>query len=292
MRIDLILVPYHLGRPRVSMGKGPEHLLKNRARFILEQGNHEVVSATLELETAFCHEVGATFELARLLSARVKTAVGDGRFPLVLAGNCNSALGILSGLRSDELGVVWFDAHGEFNTPDTTRTGFLDGMPLTMATGRSWKTLCESIPGFRPIAEDRILLVGARALDPAERDLLDSSGVRRVSPEEIKMRGVRRAMTPHLDALATRAREVYLHLDLDVLDPSEARVSEYAEPGGLAVEEVEEACRLVAGRFGVRAVTVASYDPDWDEGGKGAQAALRLMGSLADALEGSSGNDE
>jgi len=287
MRVELIAVPYHLGRPRVSMGKGPEHLLKEGAQVTLEKRNHEVVSSTLELETAFRQEIGATFELARLLSARVRRAVGEGRFPFVLAGNCNCALGILSGLRSDAMGVVWFDAHGEFNTPDTTRTGFLDGMPLTMATGRSWKALCESIPGFRPLLDEKILLVGARALDPAERDLLDRSRVRRVSPEEIKERGVRQALAPHLDALATRVHEVYLHLDLDVLDPGEARVSEYAEPGGLTVQEVEEACRLVAGRFGLRAVALASYDPDWDEGGKGARAALRLMESLAGALEAS-----
>ena len=267
------------------MGKGPEHLLKEGAQVRLEKRNHEVVSTTLELEAPFRQEIGATFELARLLAARVRKAVGEKRLPFVLAGNCASALGTLAGLAAERLGVVWFDAHGEFNTPDTTRTGFLDGMPLTMATGRSWKTLCESIPGFRPVLDEQVILVGARALDPAERDLLARSGVRRVSPEEIRKRGVREALAPHLDALATRAHEVYLHLDLDVLDPGEARVSEYAEPGGLAVAEVEEACLLVAGRFGLRAVAIASYDPDWDEGGKGAGAALRLMESLAGVLQ-------
>ena len=94
----------------------------------------------------FLSEIGTAFELNRLLSKEVKAAVGDGMFPMVLSGNCNSCLGTIAGINSGQLGVVWFDAHGEFNTPETTQSGFLDGMPLAMATGRCWKTILKTIP--------------------------------------------------------------------------------------------------------------------------------------------------
>ena len=73
----------------------------------------------------------------------------DQRFPVVLAGNCNSYVGTLAGLETDRAGVSWFDAHGDFNTPETTTTGFLDGMGLAMASGRCWKAMPETIAWFQ-----------------------------------------------------------------------------------------------------------------------------------------------
>jgi arginase len=284
MKVDLIAVPYHLGRARVGMGLGPLQLLEQGAATRLSQAGHEVEISTIDLESPFRHETQASFELNRLLAARVRQAAERGCFPLVLSGNCNSALGTLSGLGAERRGVVWFDAHGEFNTPDTTRSGFLDGMPLTMATGRTWKTLCQSVPGFRPLPDEDIVLIGSRALDPGETELLEQSGVRRVATEAIRRAGVREALAPHLETLARRVKEIYIHLDLDVLDPEEAQVNEYAEPGGLTTAEVEEACRLAASRFSLGAAAVASYDPEWDERGRGARAALRLIESLLPRL--------
>lgn len=284
MKVHLIQVPYHLGRAREGMGRGPEQILAAGAERLLTGHGHTVEVSAIYREGRFTHEIGASFEVNRLLADRVRRTREQGSLPFVLAGNCNSALGTLSGLAPAEPGVVWFDAHGEFNTPDSTRTGFLDGMPLTMATGRTWKTLCESIPGFRPLPDEQIVLIGARALDPGEREILERSGVSRVSPEEVLSKGVEKALEPRLIALAARTDDVYLHLDLDVLDPQEARVSEYAEPGGLTLQALEQACRLVAGRLRVRAAAIAGYDPDWDEGGKGARAALRLMETVLGAL--------
>ena len=95
----------------------------------------------------------------------MRETVEEGRFPLVLAVNCFTSLGTVAGLGRD-VGVVWFDAHGDFNTPDTTTSGFLDGMGLAMLLGDGWRELRQTVEGLRPVPAEHALLVGARDIDP------------------------------------------------------------------------------------------------------------------------------
>jgi len=90
------------------------------------------------------------FALHGLLSEAVQEAVAQDHFPLILAGNCSSTVGTVSGLDKEGLGVVWLDAHGDYNTPETTTTGFLDGMALSVLTGMCWERMAEGVPGFEP----------------------------------------------------------------------------------------------------------------------------------------------
>jgi arginase len=211
-------------------------------------------------------EIATAFELQRMLADHVRDAVQGERFPLVLAGNCNSAVGTLAGIKAADprpLGVVWLDGHADLNTPETTPSGFLDGMALAIALGRCWRTMSAGVPGFRPLDEEDVVLVGARDLDPGEREYLARSAITVVDGRaDAADRAA--ALARALDRLAERVEDVYLHIDLDVLDPEEARANPLAPPGGLSVNEAASAVAAVADRLSIRAAAITAYDPSCD----------------------------
>jgi arginase len=258
------------------MGRGPEQLLERGLAARLAKGGREVAIETIDLEVANLPlEVGGAFQLNRLLAERVRVAVSAGALPVVLAGNCNTAAGTLAGIGPERTGVFWFDCHGDLNTPDTTGSGFFDGMALAMVTGRCWSRLTMGIPGFLPIPDGHVVLAGARDLDPAEEALLEGSEIQVVSPRSLK--GGSMELERALSALAARVRRLYLHIDLDVLDRDDTPANQFAAPGGPTVAEMTEALRVIGARIPVAAVAVTAYDPSFDPEGRAADAAFTLI---------------
>src|SRR5207237_3404114 len=129
--------------------------------------------------TPFTTEAAAAFELASGISVCASSARARGNFPLVLSGNCASSLGTVSSLGGDRTAVIWFDAHGDFNTPETSPSGFFDGMALATLAGRCWTQEASSIPGWAAVPEHHVVLAGARDLDEQERRTLETSAVAR-----------------------------------------------------------------------------------------------------------------
>ncbi|NPV70159.1 MAG: hypothetical protein HPY55_05875 [Firmicutes bacterium] len=286
--IVIIEVPYHLGRKSVGVGAGP-------ARFI-EAGVEGVVAGAVvesgrearlrrwDSDVTFRHEIGTAMEVVTMLSAIVRDTVASGGFPLVLAGNCNSCLGVLAGAGNGDTGIVWFDAHADFNTPDTTLSGYFDGMPLSAATGLSWRSLVRRVPGFRPVSAQDVVLAGVREIDKGEERFLVGSGVTVVSAEQIARDGIADALVPTLDGLSTRVRNVYLHIDIDVTGAGKAAANEFTRAGwGLPAETVAEACRHVASRFRLVGAALTGYNPDFDETGDTLAAGLHIAGAVAGA---------
>jgi arginase len=189
----------------------------------------------------------------------------------VLSGNCNASLGTVSGCGCGTTGVVWFDAHGEATTPDTTRSGFLDGMGISMLCGQSWHHLARSVPGFTPLAGQHVVLVGARDVEPDEADLLQRLGVRRVS----RVEDLATTLAP-LQA-QTQIDGVYVHLDLDVLDPQDATANHWATPGGLRIASMARALTEARRMLLIKALGLASYSPEVDRDRRGLQAALTMI---------------
>ena len=276
MNIQIIQIPYDSGHKSIRTGAGPEHFLQYGVDQILREAGHQVESYRIESKVLFTTEIGTTFELNRLLAEQVSSAVRSKMFPIVLAGNCNSCLGTLAGMGSSQSGILWFDAHGDFNTPETTLSGFLDGMGLAMATGRCWRSLLRTIPGFRPIPEAHILHIGARDLDPEEERLLQGSEIEVIRPGEGESR-FRKAVETALNQLRDKVASVYLHVDMDVLDTGEALPNHLAVPGGLSVEMVEEFIGRVKKSFEVRAGAIASFDPVYDKDDRVLSAGIRIM---------------
>lgn len=279
--IHAILAPYDSGYRSARMGAGPEHLFANGLKDALRSTQREVRATVVESQSALPAEVATAFELDRLIAQEVRAATQRGEFPLVLSGNCNSAVGTMSGAGADDLGIVWFDAHVDFNTPETTTTGFSDGMDLAIAVGHCWSGLAASVPGFNPLPEANVVLAGTRTTEPAEQERLNSSEVTVVGADLIRKKGVADALGAALDDLRARVDRVYIHLDLDVLDPEKlAPANEFAPPGGLIREEVESAIRLVHERFAVAVAGIASYDPASDAEGEILRAASKLAKAL------------
>jgi arginase len=272
VNIRIIQIPYDSGHKGIRTGRGPERFLQHGIDQILRDCGHQVDSCRIESKAPLTTEIGTTFELNRLLAEQVGSAISSKIFPIVLAGNCNSCLGTLAGIGQDQLGIVWFDAHGDFNTPETTLSGFLDGMGLAMATGRCWRPLLGTIPGFRPVPEANIVHIGARDLDPEEERLLQQSEIRIVRPGE----NIRKAIDAIFNELRDKVTRVYLHVDMDILDTGEALPSQLAVPGGLSVEFVEDIIGMAKEGFELSAGAITSFDPDYDKGDKVVDAGIRI----------------
>jgi arginase len=263
MDIGVIMVPYDSGLYRVRMGRGPERLFEGGLEPLLRRLGHTLTVEEIQVPGPHPAEIATAFELCRVVSDRVRRCRRAGRFPLLLSGNCNIAIGGVAGCGADSTAVVWFDAHGESTTPETTTSGFLDGMGISTLVGECWRTLARRIPGFAPVPGARVLLVGSRDVEPDETTLLDRVGVHRVTELE-DLRSTLASISSTIDG-------VYVHLDLDVLDPTEAVANQWAPPGGLTIEQLEQAIREIQQHVPVKAFGIASYDPECDRN----QAALR-----------------
>jgi arginase len=264
MRIDVIQIPYDGAHRARRLGRGPIHLLDAGLLEHLRSRGHEARTLEVESTASFPTDAGTAIELARLVSHHVRAAKESGRFPLVLAGNCGSSIGTVAGLGATRVGVVWFDAHGDFNTPETSPSGFLDGMALALLTGRCWRGLAETVPGFAPVPESQVVLVGVRDLDPDEATALEQSSVRMVRGGPDRPGDIPLVVEREVEDLGRRVRGLYLHIDLDVLDPTVAQVNEYAAPGGFTLGELHDTLERVRARAEIEALALTAYDPALD----------------------------
>ena len=294
----LLYLPYDSGHRNARMGRGPLYFRDHGAVERLRTSGHDAAESLVDATAAFPTEVGTTFALQHALSGAVRAAIEGGRFPLVLAGNCSSSLGTVSGVRSatpndsSPVGVIWLDAHADFNTPETTTSGFLDRMALAALTGRCWHGMTAAIPGFRPASDTHVVLVGARDIDAAEDELLSQSRVMRVEASHLRTAGADVALADTFNELARRTvTRVYLHIDLDVHDPADAQANQYAVPGGLSPATVRELVRVVAARFTIAAAALTAYDPGFDAGGRMLETGLKLIAEIAARTAGT-GNRE
>lgn len=288
MKIALIASPYDLGREGEGMGNGPIHYLESGVADALTARGVKVEVDTVECGEPFENESSAVADTNAGLAGRVTKATERGAFPLVLGGNCDSALGTLAGIGTTGVGVVWMDAHGDFNTPETSPSGYFPGMVLAAVTGRCHQELWSRVGNDGPsVPESFVVAVGMRDLDPEEGQGLDDSEVHTVAASEVNETGVEESLRPPLEDLSSPVREVYLHLDKDSLDPRYAPGVDFPAPGGLSVEDVEEAIRMVAQRFRIRAAALTAYNPDRDEDDRTLRAGTRLIGAVAEAVAGS-----
>jgi arginase len=279
--VALIVVPYELSRLRDGVGRGPEQLLAGGAAETLATAGASVDTEVVELTGKFSNEIGACFELIRRVRGRVDAARRAGAFPVVLSGSCCfAALGVVAAMDESAPGVVWFDAHGDFNTPETTTFGYFDGMGLSVLTGSAWQAMYRTVPGARPLPESAIVLAGARDFDDDEACRLRDSAIKHLPADEIASGD---ALDGALAALEPEPSALYLHVDLDVLDPEkEAPVNIYSAPGGVTAEQLVARVEQALQSGAVRAVALTAYDPECDAEERVPPIANRLLGVVSD----------
>jgi arginase len=196
-------------------------------------------------------------------------AITRGDRPVSIAGDCCTTLGVLAGLQRGGVNpvLVWLDAHGDFNTWETSPSGFLGGMPLAMLVGRGEQTMVNAV-GLQLLAEERVILSDGRDLDPGERQLLAASGVQHlIHPRDL--------LTHPL-----MAQPIYLHFDVDIINPNDAPAMSYRTPGGPSAADLRSIFRALAQSGRVAAVSVATWSPKLDGDGRSRVACMELLRDL------------
>ncbi len=202
-------------------------------------------------------------ERMAVLYERLAAMVAESPHPVVYAGDCLSIMGVAGGLqrRGIEPIVVFFDAHGDFHTWETTPSGFLGGMPLAMLTGRGEQTIVDGV-GLRPIDDDRIWLVDGRDLDPGEDEAVAASGIHHVTIDEI-------AENPP-------PGDLYVHVDVDVVDPADMPAINYPSPGGPSAAAVARSVAALHATGRVVAFSISSWNPALEGADVAANATRRI----------------
>lgn len=288
MRVDVVTVPYRYDEQEEGLGAGPGALVSAgltgqlRAKGVdvgeqfdarLDPGQRERGRTALNIG-----RLGA--ETARLV-AEVRR-LGNGA--LVLAGDDTASIGVVSGLQQAHgagasIGIVWVDAHGDFNTPETSYSGILAGMPVAILAGLAGPVWREAAGLAAPIPTDRIVLAGTRELDEKERELIGSTDVRVVPTGELRA-GTR--FPGVMTWLAGRCELLYLHVDLDVLDPRFVPSASTPSADGLTVDELISTMVTVLQTGKVAAVSLSSLNPG--AGARGQRSVSSAMKALTSAL--------
>ena len=279
MRIHLITSSYDSGHAGARMGRGPDAFLDAGLVNRIEQGGHTVEHRRVEDRSALPTENATAFRLARAVARHVRSALWKRDFPMLLTGNCFSSLGVVAGLGTGRRGLVWLDAHGDMHTPETTTSGFLDGMPVAAIVGHCWERMAGSIEGFAPLGPEDVVCIGAHDMDAGEDVRFREEGGTVLGVEEVRA-GL---AGPAIAALADRVDDLYLHLDLDVLDVGEGRANPYAVEGGLRRHEVLTLLGGAVDTGAVSAFTMSAYDPACDVDGRvraiGLEAVAKVLGA-------------
>lgn len=257
MQIDIIGVPIDLGADRRGVDMGPSairyaHLhskLQELGYTLNDTGNIEVpIQETCSITDPRLKYIDCIIPMARRVSGAVATSVQGGRFPLVLGGDHSLSVGSIRGAaKHKKLGVIWVDAHADFNTTETTPSGNIHGMPLAALCGLGDARLVSLWDETSPVVDPkRVAVIGARDLDPGEKRNLQEAGIMVQSMEQIDRMGMVAALEKAIDRVSRDADGIYLSFDMDSLDPRHAPGVGTPVPGGLTYREAHLACEVVA----------------------------------------------
>ena len=207
--------------------------------------------------------------LYRPLQDAVAEATRQGRRPVSVAGDCCTTLAVFAGLQKAGVrpSLLWFDAHGDFNTWETTPSGFLGGMPLAMMVGRGEQTLPQRA-GLQVVPEGDIVLTDARDLDPGERTALEESAVN-LAPDPATLINGPLPEGP-----------LYVHFDSDILNPAEAPAMSYLADGGPPSEILRQVFKRLAGTGRLIAVSLSAWNPEMDADGRSRKLVMSLLDEL------------
>jgi arginase len=199
----------------------------------------------------------------------VHQSLVQGHRPVSIAGDCCATLPVMAGLQRAGMDVtlIWIDAHGDFNTPETSPSGFLGGMPLAMMAGLGELSMCR-IVDLKPVADKNIILTDARDLDPGEADLVKNSNILHVK---------------NLISLTTMELPdgpLYVHFDADIINSNEAPAFNYPVPGGPSADEVVSVMRYLGQTGQVVAASMSSWTPRLDTDGQTGEKCMAAFKAL------------
>jgi len=259
MKPTFIFAPYWMGDASPS-------------RLAMARHNWRVLTVPLPAEAGPTQRMGL---LNRALADEVAQVRAAGAIPMVVVGDCTFSIGVLAGLQRDisDLTLVWYDAHGDFNTHETTPSGFIGGMPLAMLCGRGEQTILQRA-GAAVHPEANVILTDARDLDPAEATAVAESGLRHL-PNVAELFTTNLPDTP-----------IYIHFDVDVLRLDNLAAVSYPAAGGPTLDTIQESLNYLVDTGRVAAVSVTMWNPDADnEERQGEAVVMTLVDHLVSRLQ-------
>ncbi len=288
--VAIIGAPLDLGQGRRGVDMGPsairyaglEEALATLDRPVTDTGN--VVTPepeAIDMGHPSARFLPAILEACAKVSGAVERAVLGGAFPLVLGGDHSIAFGTLSGLAraaGQSGGAIWLDAHGDLNTPSTSPSGNVHGMPLAAVLGLGGNAFTHPALTVPSVDPRRLSVVGVRSLDDGERALIRAHGIRVYTMSEIDRIGIERVILEALDRAAGPGF-VHVSLDLDVLDPGIAPGVGTPVPGGLTYREAHLACELAAESGLLGSFELVEVNPILDRANRTAHMAVELVAS-------------
>ena len=277
--IEIIGVPVDLGAGRRGVDMGPSAIRIADLEPRLEHLGHKVTdSGDLDVTIPETQKVGEgklrykapILATCAELCERVDGSLERGRLPLVLGGDHSLAIGSIAGSsghfakQGDAIGLIWFDAHGDANTPETTPSGNIHGMSLAVALGLGDAELV-NLGGRAPkVLARNAVLIGVRDLDPGEREVLKKSGVHVYTMRDLDERGMRDVVNEAITEAGDGTAGIHLSIDLDVVDPEDAPGTGTPVWGGVTYREAHLAMELLADRAQIVAVDLVEVNPVLD----------------------------
>ena len=290
--VSILGVPLGYGASMAGVDIGPAALRVarlNQRIARLEYEVHDLGDLRLERPQSFPDEgdklkyVREISNACEQLAAEVEKILTKGELPLVLGGDHSIAIGSFAGVASyfrkqqQTVGLIWFDAHADMNTPDSTPSGNIHGMPLAALFGYGAPELTK-VAGFAPKLDPKLCAhVGARDIDPGERDLIGKLGVRFFTMREIDERGMRACMDDAI-AIASQGTAGYaVTFDVDALDPGDAPGSGTLVRGGMTYREAHLAMEKIAEDGGMRSLEIVEINTALDVNNRTAELGVELI---------------
>jgi arginase len=291
-KVKIIGVPMDLGAGRRGVDMGPSAIRiagVNQSLALLgydvtDAGNvhvHPPESLTQTSKRArFLPEITAACEE---LAAMVEAALDEGALPLILGGDHSIAIGSVAGVasyhrrRDERIGLIWLDAHTDINTPETSPSGNIHGMPLAALLGRGAEELTY-IGGFAPkVLPEHTVVIGARSVDPGERDLIRSLGLRVFTMSELDESGMSSVIEEAVEIASRNTVGFHVTMDMDFIDPFYAPGVGTPERGGATYRESHLAMEKIALSGNVLSVEITEVNPMFDTTNQTAQLAVELI---------------
>lgn len=290
MRVEVLGAPVDLGADRRGVDMGPSAIryaallpgLELLGHTVRDLGNLPMLLPDTEedpgSETA--KYLAPIVGMAAAIRDSVREIVDRSGFPLILGGDHSVSLGSVSGVGTPgACGVIWLDAHGDFNTPETSPSGNVHGMVLAALAGFG-DVRMTAINGDAPtVPPERIALIGVRELDPGERRLLRESGVHVFTMSDVDEVGLAGVVAKALEALRPAVDALHLSLDMDVVDPIIAPGVGTPVPGGLSYREAQLAMEVVGATGLLKSMDVVEVNPILDQHNQTAVLAVDLISS-------------
>jgi arginase len=294
-RIEIIGCPIDLGAGRRGVDMGPSAIRIADLEARLEQLGHQVEDfGDLDVMIPETQQVGQgvlrykepILDACDKLRKEVERSLGEGRFPLVLGGDHSLAIGSVAGStnhyahKGESLGLIWFDAHGDANTPQTTPSGNIHGMSLAASLGLGDAELV-NLGGRAPKVQPRnTVLIGVRDLDPGERETLKRSGCTVYTMRDLDERGMRDVVDEAIRLAGDGTSAIHLSFDMDVVDPEDAPGTGTPVWGGITYREAHLAMEMLNDRATIAAIDVVEVNPVLDSQNMTGILAAELMQSV------------